>query len=110
MTQGRPLSAAGKTQLDRIVAKKREIVANQEQRTTNQTTIDNLSNDQQRFRDNIGSLRGVAGQEGLVQQYAKQLSDSEARLTTLRDQQAQLQRTGGTLQADLNTLIENADF
>jgi hypothetical protein len=110
MTQGRPLSAAGRTQLDRIVAKKREVAANSDQRVTNQTTIDNLNNDQQRFRQNIDTLRSVAGQEGLVQQYARQLSDSEARLTALRDQQAQLQRTGGTLQTELNTLIENADF
>jgi hypothetical protein len=110
MTQGRPLSAAGRTQLDRIIAKKREIAANQDQRTTNQAASDNLNNDQQRFRQNIDTLRNVAGQESLVQQYAKQLSDSEARLTTLRDQQAQLQRAGVTLQAELNTLIENTDF
>ena len=110
MTQGRPLSAAGRTQLDRVIAKKREIVANQEQRTTNQTAIDNLSADQGRLRQNIETLRNVAGQEGLVQQYARQLADSEVRLTTLRDQQAQLQRAGGALQAELNTLIENADF
>lgn len=110
MTQGRPLSAAGRTQLDRIIAKKREIIANQAQVQTAQTTLANLTTDQQRFRDNIGSLRNVAGQEQLVQQYAKQLSDSEARFASTRDQQAQLERTAQTLQAELNTLIENADF
>ncbi len=71
MTQGRPLSAAGRTQLDRILAKKREIAANQAQVQTAQTALTNLTNDQKRFRDNIGSLRGVAGQEQLVQQYAR---------------------------------------
>lgn len=110
MTQGRPLSAAGRAQMDRIVAKKREIVANQAQVQTSQTTLANLTTDQQRFRDNIGSLRNVAGQEQLVQQYAKQLSDSEARFAATRDQQVQLERSAQTLQAELNTLIENADF
>jgi chaperonin cofactor prefoldin len=110
MTQNRPLSAAGRTQLDRIIAKKREIAANQAQVQTAQTSQGNLTNDQQRFRQNIDSLRNVAGQEALVQQYARQLSTSEAQLTALRDQQTQLQRAATTLQAELNTLIENADF
>ncbi len=110
MTQNRPLSAAGRTQLDRIIAKKREIAANQAQVQTAQTNQGNLTGDQQRFRQNIDSLRNVAGQEALVQQYARQLSTSEAQLTALRDQQTQLQRAATTLQTELNTLIENADF
>lgn len=110
MTQNRPLSAAGRTQLDRIIAKKREIAANQAQALAATTSLGNLTSDQQRFRQNIDSLRNVAGQEALVQQYARQLADSEARLTALRDQEAQLQRSATTLQAELNTLIENADF
>ena len=110
MTQNRPLSAAGRTQLDRIIAKKREIAANQAQVQTAQTNQGNLTGDQQRFRQNIDSLRNVAGQEALVQQYARQLSTSEAQLTALRDQQTQLQRAATTLQTELKTLIENADF
>ena len=62
MTQGRPLSAAGRAQLDRIVAKKREIAANQAQAVTVQTSLTNLNSDQERFRRNIDSLRSVAGQ------------------------------------------------
>ncbi len=110
LTQNRPLSAAGRTQLDRILAKKREIAANQAQAQSVTANLNNLNADQERFRQNIDSLRNVAGQEQLVQQYARQLSTSEAQLTTLRDQQTQLQRAAGTLQAELNTLIENADF
>jgi len=110
LTQNRPLSAAGRTQLDRIIAKKREIAENQAQGQTAQTNQGNLTGDQQRFRQNIDSLRNVAGQEALVQQYARQLSTSEAQLTALRDQQTQLQRAATTLQAELNTLIESADF
>ncbi|MEO5926027.1 MAG: DUF4139 domain-containing protein [Bryobacteraceae bacterium] len=110
MTQNRPLSAAGRTQLDRIIAKKREIATNATQLQATRATQTNLTNDQQRFRQNIDSLRNVAGQEALVQQYARQLSEAEARFTAARDQEAQLDRSGQTLQAELNTLIENADF
>jgi chaperonin cofactor prefoldin len=108
--QNRALSAAGRTQLERILAKKREITTNQVQLQTAQKNQNDLSNDQQRFRQNIDTLRSVAGQEGLVQQYARQLSDTEAKLTALRDQEAQLQRNAQTLQGELNALIENADF
>lgn len=108
--QNRALSAAGRTQLEQIAAKKREIAANQAQLQGVQTSLTTLTADQDRFRRNIETLRSVAGQEGLVQQYARQLSDSEARMTGLRDQQAQLQTTAQTLQADLNRMIESADF
>ncbi len=110
MTQNRPLSAAGRTQLDRIIAKKREIATNAAQLQATRSTQTNLSNDQQRFRQNIDSLRNVAGQVALVQQYPRQLSETEARFTAARDQEAQLDRAGQTLQGELNTLIENADF
>ena len=110
MVQGRPLSAAGKTQVDRILAKKREVATNQSDLQAAQASLRNLSTDQERFRQNIGSLRGVAGQDALVQQYARQLADSEAKLTSLRDQEAQLTRSAQTLQAELNTLLESADF
>lgn len=108
--QGRPLSAAAKTQVDRILAKKREIATNQAQSQAAETNVRNIASDQDRYRQNINTLRGVAGQDPLVQQYSKQLSDSEVRLTTLRDQQVQLQRAAQTLQTELNTLIESADF
>ncbi|MEO8098631.1 MAG: hypothetical protein ABI811_13090 [Acidobacteriota bacterium] len=108
--QNRTLTAAGRTQLERIAAKKRELAANQAQLQTVQGNLNNLSADQQRVRQNIDTLRNVAGQENLVQQYAKQLSDSEVRLTGLRDQETQLQRSGATLQGEVNNLIESADF
>lgn len=108
--QNRALSPAGRTQLEQIAAKKREIAENQAQLQGVQTSLGNITADQDRFRRNIDTLRGVAGQDGLVQQYARQLSDSEGRMTGLRDQQAQLQTAAQTLQSDLNRLIENADF
>jgi chaperonin cofactor prefoldin len=108
--QNRTLTPAGRTQLERIVAKKRDIAANTSQIQTAQTALSNLTSDQQRFRENINTLRNVAGQEQLVQQYARQLSSAEGQIAATRDQQAQLQRTGQTLQTELNTLIEQADF
>jgi chaperonin cofactor prefoldin len=108
--QGRPLSATGRTQMDRIVAKKREVAGNQAALQAARTNLETLAKDQDRYRQNIGSLRNVAGQDALVQQYARQLSDAEAKLTALRDQEAQLQRAAQTLQSELNALIEAAEF
>jgi chaperonin cofactor prefoldin len=106
----RAITPAGRQALEQILAKKRQIVANQAESAAAQTSLNNLTADQQRFRQNIETLRSVAGQETLVQQYARQLSEAEGKLTALRDQQAQLQRTAQTLQGELNNLIENAQF
>jgi chaperonin cofactor prefoldin len=108
--QNRVITAAGRQALERILAKKREIAANQSEAQAAAASLNNLTNDQQRFRENINTLRSVAGQETLVQTYARQLSEAEGKMTALRDQQAQLQRTGQTLQGELNGLIETAEF
>ncbi|MEP7353467.1 MAG: DUF4139 domain-containing protein [Acidobacteriota bacterium] len=108
--QNKALSSTGKLQLERIAAKKAEISANANQINQTQADTNTVVNDQGRFRSNIGSLNNVAGQQALVQQYAKQLADSEARLATLRDQDARLKVTANTLQGELNRLIESADF
>lgn len=62
------------------------------------------------MRQNIQSLNAVAGQQDQVQQYARQLAAMESRLATLRDNESALRKKSATLQADLNTLFERADF
>jgi hypothetical protein len=108
--QNRALSAAGRTQLERILNKKREIAANEAGLRQVQANIATLTEDQERVRRNIESLRQVAGQADLVQQYARQLSESEGRLAMLRDQEQQLRRAQATLQGELNAQVEAADF
>jgi Fe2+ transport system protein FeoA len=108
--QNKSLSAAGKMQLEQIAQKKAEVASNDGALQQAQTDQRNLTEDQTRLRSNIDSLNRVAGQQDQVQQYARQLAASEARLATLRDTESQLRRKKTALQGELNTLIEKADF
>jgi hypothetical protein len=108
--QNKALSEAGRRQLDQIAQKKREIAANDGQLRQAQADLNNLTQDEERQRRNIESLRNVAGQQNLVQQYASQLAAAEVKLTGLRDQESVLQRKKTTLDGELNGLIEKAEF
>lgn len=108
--QNRSLSEAGRRQLEQIAQKKREIAANDGLLRQAQADLNNLTQDEERQRRNIESLRNVAGQQNLVQQYAGQLAAAEVKLAGLRDQESALQRKKATLEAELKGLIEKAEF
>jgi len=108
--ENKALSDAGRRQLEQIAAKKREIAANDAQLRQAQADLNSLTQDEERQRRNIESLRNVAGQQNLVQQYAGQLAAAEVKLAGLRDQQSELQRKKTTLEGELNGLIEKAEF
>jgi chromosome segregation ATPase len=108
--QNRTLSEAGRRQLEQIAQKKRDIAANDGQLRQAQTDLNNLTQDEERQRRNIESLRSVAGQQNLVQQYASQLAANEPKLAGLRDQESDLQRKKTALEGELNALIEKAEF
>jgi hypothetical protein len=108
--QNKAVSDAGRRQLEQIAQKKREIADNNASLAFADGDLTNLTQDQQRIRSNIQSLNNVSGQQDLVQQYARQLAASETKLATIRDRQAQLRRTKTTLESELNSLIDKADF
>ena len=108
--QNKALSDAGRRQLEQIAQKKREIASNDGQLRQAQADLNSLTQDEERQRRNIESLRNVAGQQNLVQQYAGQLAAAEVKLAGLRDQESALQRKKTTLDAELNGLIEKAEF
>ena len=109
-TQNKALSDAARRQLEQIAQKKRDIAANDGQLHQAQADLNNLTQDEERQRRNIESLRSVAGQQNLVQQYAGQLAAAEVKLAGLRDQESLLQKKKTSLEADLNGLIEKAEF
>ncbi len=108
--QNKTLSDAGRRQLEQIAQKKSDIEANDAALKEIETDRDSLTKDQQRLRQNIQSLNAVAGQQDQVQQYARQLAATESRLASLRDNEIDLRKKKTQLQADLNSLIEKADF
>jgi hypothetical protein len=108
--QNKALSDAGRKTLEDIQRAKQDIAANDDALAGVRTDQQNLTQDQTRLRQNIDSLRNVAGQQDLVQQYARQLATNETQLAALRDKENDLRKKKSTLEAQLNGLIERADF
>jgi hypothetical protein len=108
--QNRALSDAGRRQLQHIADQKSQIADNDRALQDTQSRIEEISNDEDRIRQNINSLNNVSSQQQLVQSYAKQLDAHEQQLASLRDSQAELTKKRATLQAELNKLIEALTF
>jgi hypothetical protein len=110
LTQNKALSAQGKAQLDAVLAKKREVAANDGQLADAERRLAEFSRDQERIRQNIASLNSVAGQQQQVQKYAAQLADTETRIAALRDQASELRKKKSALETELKALIDRLDF
>ena len=108
--QNKSLSDIARKQLGEIVNRKRQIADNDAERHRVEAQINTMVRDQDRIRQNINSLNHVAGQEGQVQKYARQLADQEGQLASLRDHQSELERKNAALQSELNSLIEKMEF
>jgi chromosome segregation ATPase len=108
--QNTALGDGGRRVLEQIAQKKSDIAANDSALAQVQADRTALTQDESRVRENIQSLRQVAGQQDQVQQYARQLADAEAKLAALRDSENDLRKKKAQLQSDLNTLIDKADF
>jgi len=108
--QNKTLSEAARRQLDQIVQKKAEIAVNAGAIAKAESDINDLSRDQTRIRSNIESLNRVSGQQDQVQQYARQLAATEAKLIAMRDTQIAQEKKRTTLEAELNSMMERVDF
>jgi hypothetical protein len=108
--QNRSLSDTARQQLQRIAAQKRQVAENDRAIQDTDSQIRSISQDEDRLRQNIGSLNNVSGQQQLVQNYARQLDTHEQQLVQLRDKQADLQKKKTALQADLDRLSEALSF
>ena len=106
----RTLSDVGRKELQRIAEQKRQLADNNAALEEAEGQTRNLTADEERIRQNIGSLNNVSGQQQQVQNYARQLDAHEQRLATLRDRQAELQQKKSALESDLNKLIEVLTF
>jgi len=108
--QNKSLSAAGRQTLQQIADKKRQIADNDAESKRTDSDLHDLAQDEERLRQNLNSLRQISGQQDQVQVYAKQLATTENKMATLRDTQSQLRRTKTTLESELNSIMEKADF
>jgi chaperonin cofactor prefoldin len=110
MVQTRALGGDARKQLESVLAKKREIaqVAGDMQRADAERA--EVEKDQERVRQNLGALNRVAGQQDQVNRYAKQLSDMEGQLASLRDRASDLRKRKATLDGELAAMIERMEF
>ncbi len=108
--QNKALSAAARRELEQLAQKKRDVAANDSAIRAAESSLSDLTQDQTRVRSNIQSLNNVAGQQDLVQQYARQLAANETKMAALRDQQSELKRKKTALESELNTLMETIEF
>jgi chaperonin cofactor prefoldin len=106
----RTLSDAGRGQLQRIADQKRQLADNNRALQDAEGQVRDLTADEDRIRQNIGSLNNVSGQQQQVQNYARQLDAHEQQLAALRDRQAELQKKKSALETELNKLIEALAF
>lgn len=108
--RNKDLDEAGRAQLERIADLKRQIADNQVEQQRTDERVNEFSQDENRLRNNINTLRSVPGQQDKVGEYSEQLAELGVRLVALRDQQAQLRQQSDTLQRQLNDLVETLEF
>ena len=106
----RAIPASGKQQLGRIAEQKRLITEADRAIRGAEQRIQTLATDQERLRQNISSLNSIAGQQDVVQRYARDLAAREQQIITLRDQAAEQRTKKSALESELNGMLEKLDF
>jgi hypothetical protein len=108
--RNKTISEAARRQLQQIADIKTQIANTDADKRSVADQVENLTRDEDRNRQNITSLSAVSGQQQLVQDYARKLSDQETQIAKLRDRAGALDQQRAALQAQLNTLMEKLDF
>ena len=110
IVRNQEISQQARQQLSRILDKKREIAAADTEIGRLEERLKELASDQERLRQNMESLNRVSGQQARVQEYAGQLAEREAALATMRDDLDARRKQRDARHAELNQLIETAEF
>jgi hypothetical protein len=80
--------------LDAVIAGRRALVTN-------------ISDDQQRVRENMKALKGSAEEKALIERYVRELNEQEDRVQALRKEIAEMQQRRDAAQSALTMMIEN---
>jgi hypothetical protein len=108
--RNKTLNDAARKQLQQIADLKTQIAATDADKRSVTDQINNLVRDEERNRQNIASLSNVSGQQQIVQDYARKLSDQETQIAKLRDREGAIDQQRTAMQSQLNGLIEKLDF
>src|ERR1039457_4826799 len=108
--RNKAFSDAARKQLEQIANLKQQIAGAGREIQNLESQINEVIRDQDRLRQNIGSLNQVSGQQQQVQAYAQRLANQESQLTSLRDRRAELDKKRAGLESQVSGAIENMVF
>ena len=108
--RNKDLSEQGRLKLEAIAEVKRKIVDAEHEENRIAQQVNEINEDQGRLRNNISTLRNVAGQQQKVMNYSEQLAAQEGVLAGLRDRRAETRRLIDELSGKLNNLLETTEF
>lgn len=90
----------------RVLTKKNEIGAVDNDLRLREQELASIDRDQARVRENMKALKGSAEEKALLQRYTRQLDSQEDRISTLRSEMSGLKDKRAKLQAELDTLVQ----
>jgi hypothetical protein len=93
--------------LRRVVAQKGEVASLDAELNSHKSQVTNISEDQQRLRENLKSLKGSAEEKALVERYARELNTQEDRVQSLQKEIADLHQKRDAAQKTLNDMIQH---
>jgi hypothetical protein len=89
-----------------IQAKKAEIASIESEIAHRQDEANRIAEDQRRLRENMGALKGGAGEQQLLKRYVAQLNQQEDRIAVLRKENADLNQKLTRAQDELGSLVQ----
>ena len=90
-----------------VVQKKNDIAVLDAVIAGRRAQVTNISDDQQRVRENMKALKGSAEEKALIERYVRELNEQEDRVQTLRKEITEIQQKRDAAQSALTTMIEN---
>ena len=109
-TSQKAISDAGRRALQQIVDQKAKIAAIDASIRQTHSEMDEITQAENRLRQNIQTLNSVSGQRDQVQTWSQQLASEEVQYAKLRDQAADLDKQKAGLQNSLNDVIDKLEF
>jgi hypothetical protein len=90
-----------------VVQKKNDIAVLDAVIAGRRAQVTNISDDQQRVRENMKALKGSAEEKALIERYVRELNEQEDRVQALRKEITEMQQKRDAAQSALTTMIEN---
>ncbi len=107
---GKAIGDDGRKQLQQVLDQKQRITDVDAAIVQTRNEMNDLTQREERLRQNVNTLNHVAGQQEQVETWARQLGADEARLAALRDQSGELEKNKAALQSALDGMIEKLQF